>query len=77
MQEAGIAAVAADRLDRDRLLVGERQREEAARLREGLVHQRALHAVIDDVEEADVATGDADLFGEMRRRALLAPSPGR
>ena len=74
VHEAGITAVAADRLDRDCLLVGERQREKAARLGEGLGDQRPLYAVIDDVEKADVATGDPDLFSQTRRsEAVLAP----
>ena len=47
MQEAGIAAVAADLLDRDCLLFGEGQREERLRLRESRVHQIAADAVID------------------------------
>lgn len=56
------------------LFVGERQREEAPRLREGLVHQRAIDAVMHDVEEADVPTGDPDLLRKGRRRgSVLAP----
>ena len=71
MHETGIAAVAADRFDRDSLLFGERQREERLRLREGRVHQIAADAVIDDIEEADVAAGRADFRGDVLERALV------
>ena len=40
---------------RDRLLVGERQGDEAPRLTEGFVHEVALYAVVDRVEEAHIA----------------------
>ena len=71
MHEAGIAAVAADRFDRDGLLFGEGQREERLRLREGRVHQVAADAVIDDVEKADVAAGRADAGRDVRERAVV------
>ena len=68
VQQPGIAAVAADLLDRDLRLLGDRQREERPGLREGLVHQRSRDAVVDDVEEADGAAGARDLV----RRPLEA-----
>ena len=60
VHEPRIAAVAADCFDRDLLLVRDRQREEPLRLGEGLGHELAADAVIDDIEEADVAAGRAD-----------------
>jgi hypothetical protein len=72
MQEAGIAPVAADCFDRDCMLFGEGQREERLRLRKSLVHQVAADAVIDDVEEADVAAGRADPGRDIRERAIVA-----
>ena len=63
MHKAAIAAVAADRLDRDLpaswRAAGRKSGATGRRRR----HQRARHAMIDDIEEADVATGGADRAG--------------
>ena len=71
VQETGIAAVAADRFDREPLLVGEREREERLRLRKSLSHQIAADAVTHDVEEADIAARGADFPGDLIEHTLV------
>ena len=71
MQKAGITAIAADRFDREPPLVGQRQREELVRLREGFGDEPRLHAVVDDIEEADVPTGRADLGADSGQRGPI------
>ena len=61
MQKTGIAAIAADFFDREPPLVGQRQREEFVRLRKGFGDQRCLDPVVDDIKEADVPAGGADV----------------
>lgn len=64
VKEAGIASVAADRLDRKLPLVGDGQRKEVVRVGEGFCGQRSVDTVIDDIEEAQVAARRADLRGD-------------
>ena len=62
VQHPGIASISADCLDRQRLPFGQRQGEEAVRLRERSFDQLPVDAVVDDVEKSDIAAGGAD-FG--------------
>ena len=71
MQKAGIAAIAADCFDREPPLVGQRQREELVRLREGFGDERCLDPVVDDIKEADVPAGRADVSGDPSQRGPI------
>jgi hypothetical protein len=72
MKETGIASVATNRLDRELQLVGDGQREELARLGEGFGDQLFVDFVVDDIKEAYVATGGADLLGDPCQRGSIA-----
>ena len=72
MQQAGIAAIAADCFDRKIPLVSERQGEEVARSGEGLGDKARLDPMIDDIKEADVAAGGADIGGDPAERGAIA-----
>ena len=78
MQQAGIAAIAADCFDRKIPLVSERQGEEVARSGEGLGDKARLDPMVDDIKEADVAAGGADIGGDWLSEGLsLSPDDAR
>jgi hypothetical protein len=69
VKEPGIASVAANRLDRQRPLISDGQREELARLGEGFGDQLLVDTVVDDVEEAHVAARRAHLHRDSCQRS--------
>jgi hypothetical protein len=71
VKEPGIAAVAANRLDRELPLVGEGQREEVPRLGEGFGDQLLVDTMVDDVEEAHVAARRANFSDDPAQRGAI------
>ena len=64
VEEPDIAAIAANSFNRELLLRRQRQLEKPLGLGERLGEQFGVDAVIDDIEEADVAACRADGFGD-------------
>ena len=65
--EAGVAAIAADHVHRKFELFRDRLGEEGAGHREGVRDKTRWHAVIDDVEEADVSARGAEFGCDARQ----------
>ena len=72
MHEAGVASVAANLFDRQRLLFGDRRSEKTSRLRERFGYQARVDAVVDRVEKSDVSAGGADVGCDPGQRRLVA-----
>jgi hypothetical protein len=76
VQHSGIATIPADGLDRQRLPLGQRQREEAARLIERRGDQARVDGVVDNIEKADVPAGGAGFGRDSCQRRAIALTPG-